>query len=401
MTLLLVFAAALIVAVLLSERASRSVLSISVLFLVLGVATGPSGLGWVELDTTDPGIELLVELALFSVLFTDGMRVGVRELAKAWRLPGRALVFGMPLTALGTMVLAHWLLDLSWTDSLLLGAGLAPTDPVFAAAIVGQEGVPRRVRQLLNVESGLNDGLALPIVLVLLAVSVRADVEAARLLGEVVLGVVIGVAVPWLVLRLESSRAFRAHAVYEPLLGFSIALAIYAIAAATHANEFLAAFAAGITVASISEAARDDFHHFGEIVTELLKLAALLAFGVLIEPTTFADFGVASWVFVALVLVVVRPLAVVLALWGSEMDAKETAVAAWFGPKGFASVLYGLLILESGIASGDALFHAVAAVVAASIVLHSSTDVFVARWLQRTAPSAGEREPTEQGPARD
>lgn len=383
MTALILFAVVLLVAVLLSELASRSVLSTSVLFLAAGVLAGPAGFGWLELAPSDPRVQRLAELALFSVLFTDGMRVGVSELTRAWHLPGRALLLGMPLALAGTAGLAHGLLGLAWPEALLLGAVLAPTDPVFAAAIVGREEVPGRLRRLLNVESGLNDGLALPAVLALLAFAGGGSAEPLRLGGELVLGVGLGIALPWAVLAIESRRLLQAHAVYEPLLAFSIALLVYALAALTHANEFLAAFAAGMTVASLSTKAREDFHRFGEVVAELLKLAALLVFGVLVTPSIVADFRAGGWLFVPLVLLLARPAAVALALAGSALDWRETLAAAWFGPKGFASLFYAFLVLDSGLAVGAELFHLVAAVFAVSIVAHSSTDVLIARWFRR------------------
>ncbi|HKJ24409.1 MAG TPA: cation:proton antiporter, partial [Myxococcota bacterium] len=210
METLLVFAVVLLFAVLLSGLASRSVLSTSVLFLAAGMATGPAGAGWIRFEPTDPFVERIADLALFSVLFTDGMRVGVRELARAWRLPGRALLFGLPLTLLGVAALARALIGFDWADALLVGAVLAPTDPVFAAAIVGREEVPARLRRLLNVESGLNDGLALPVVLALLTHAGVGHASLGALLAEVALGIALGVAIPWAVLRLEASRAFQA-----------------------------------------------------------------------------------------------------------------------------------------------------------------------------------------------
>ncbi|MGH9066201.1 MAG: cation:proton antiporter, partial [Acidimicrobiales bacterium] len=170
MTLLLVFAVTLLGAVLLSALAHRSVLSTAVLFLVVGAVAGPGLIGWIAVYPSDDLVRVLAELALFSVLFTDGMAARTSELRRAWRLPGRALLFGLPLTLGAIAVLAHYLAGLSWLEASLLGAVLSPTDPVFAAAIVGREEVPARLRQLLNVESGLNDGLALPVVVVLLAI---------------------------------------------------------------------------------------------------------------------------------------------------------------------------------------------------------------------------------------
>nr|MDQ3359888.1 cation:proton antiporter [Actinomycetota bacterium] len=130
-TLFLAFAALLMVAVLISERAHRTVLSTAVLFLVGGFLLGPGVLDLIALQPGDPLVGQLAELALFAVLFTDGMKAGIRELRSAWRLPGRALLLGLPLTLIITAVIAHLLLDLTWTQTFLLAAVLAPTDPVF------------------------------------------------------------------------------------------------------------------------------------------------------------------------------------------------------------------------------------------------------------------------------
>jgi NhaP-type Na+/H+ or K+/H+ antiporter len=388
MTAILAFAVTLLMAVLLSGLAHRSLLSIAVLFLVAGFLLGEGVLGVMALDPEAPVIATLAELALFSVLFTDGMRVGVRDLVSAWRLPGRALLFGLPLTLAGTALLAHLVVGVPWAEAFLLGAALSPTDPVFAAAIVGREEVPRRLRHLLNVESGVNDGLALPVVLLLLAMVQVREAHVGTMLGELALGVMLGMGVPWVAIRLERSRFFSAIAIYQPLNAFAIGLLVYALASLTHANAFLGAFAAGLTVASMSPEVRGAFHEFGEIIAELLKLAALLVFGALISPRFLAEIPPSGYALAVLVLIAVRPLALGLALLGSELGWRERVAAAWFGPKGFASVVYGMLILKAGVARGGELFHLLALVIGASIVAHSSTDVLVARWLQRAQVQA-------------
>jgi sodium/hydrogen antiporter len=186
----------------------------------------------------------------------------------------------LPLTLLVTALLAHYVAGLDWPEALLIGAVLAPTDPVFAAALVGNKRVPRRLRQLLNVESGINDGLALPFVLVLLAVAQDAeDLHLAELGTEITVGLAIGVAVPWVAIRLERTRLFAAAVEYQAINAVAIGLLVFALGKATHGNLFLAAFAAGITVATIGQREKEAFHEFGELVAELLKLAALLVFG--------------------------------------------------------------------------------------------------------------------------
>ena len=297
MTALFVFALTLLAAVLVSDLADRSVLSTAVLFLLAGVVAGEGLLGAISLRPDAPAVAILAELALFSVLFTDGMRVGLKDLASAWRLPGRALLLGLPLTLVGTALLARWIVGLPWAESFLIGAVLSPTDPVFAAAIVGREEVPARLRQLLNVESGLNDGLALPIVVAMLAVIGPEHFYLAEVLTEVALGVGIGILVPWSAIRLEQSRFFSAHATYRPLNAFAIGLLVLTISSMAHANEFLAAFAAGITVATVGPEVREAFHRFGDLVAELLKLAALLVFGSLISPQFLGEIPASGYLF--------------------------------------------------------------------------------------------------------
>ncbi|MBN1171775.1 MAG: cation:proton antiporter [Micromonosporaceae bacterium] len=385
MSLLLVFAVVLLVAVLVSALAHRTVLSTAVLFLVAGFLAGDGMLHLVHVTPASPMVATLAELALFAVLFTDGMRVGWRDLASAWRLPGRALGLGLPLTLLVTALLGHWVAGLDWPQALLIGAVLAPTDPVFAAALVGNDKVPTRLRHLLNVESGVNDGLALPFVIVLLATAAGShDLHLPALAAELLLGIGIGIAVPWMAIRLERTRFFAVSQRYLPLNAVAIGLLVLALGKTTHANLFLAAFAAGITVATIGQREREAFEEFGELIAEIFKLAALLVFGALLSPAFFAHLGWAAWVFALLALAVARPVALWISFLGSRLGWREQAAAAWFGPKGFASVVYGLLVLTSGIVAAQRVFDLVALTIVVSIVLHSSTDILVARTFEES-----------------
>lgn len=391
---LLIFSLALLVAVLVSELAGRSIVSVAVLFLLAGVVSGQGAAGWLPLHADSPVVARLAEFALVAVLFTDALKLGWDNLRSAWRLPGRALLVGLPLTLLFTAVAARLIAGTSWLDAFLIGAVLCPTDPVLAEALVGHKGVSAPLRHLLNVESGLNDGLALPIVIALLAMGGAGQTTLADNLGQLALGVGIGIALPWLVVRVERLRAFAVAKSYEPFFVFATGLSVFSVASLAGANEFLAMFAAGVTMATLRPELRHDFHPFGDRVAELLKLAALLVFGALISPRFFTEISWRGYAFAALALFVARPAALALALAGTGLPRREKLAAMWFGPKGFSSVIYGLMVLKSGLAGSAEAAQLIALVVTASIVAHSSTDVVVARWLgeDRDGPGAARAE---------
>lgn len=381
MATLLAFSVALVVGVLISDVAHRSILSTAVLFLVAGVVAHATGA--LDIGPGDPLVSEIAVFALFSVLFTDGMRVGLSDLRGAWRLPGRVLVFGMPITAAATAGLAKLLTSLPWEQCFLVGAALSPTDPVFAAAIVGRSEVPGRIRHLLNVESGLNDGLALPVVIVLLAGIRGGGASPVTVVGDLALGVVVGAVLPLAIAALDRIPGLAASARYRPLAAVAVGLAVLSVSDLTGANEFLGAFVAGSVMATTAPQMRKAFGEFGELIAELLKLAALLVFGALLTWPLLARTGAGGVVFAVGALVVIRPLAVGVSLFGSGVRGWELLTVAWFGPKGFASVVYGLLILHAAVPGAVQMFDLVAVTVGLSILAHSSTDVVIARLFER------------------
>ncbi len=406
MSLVLVFGLALLVSVLVSGVAARTVLSTSLVFLVAGAAVGAGGLGVVNLTPDSPIVGGLADLALFTVLFVDGGALRSLRGEGSWRQPARALGLGMPLAFGGVALLAHYAAGFDWVTAMLVGAVLAPTDPVFASAIIGRSDVPARLRRLLSVESGLNDGLALPVVLILVSAAGRGGSEHVGL-GEVALellgGIVIGLALPTLVQLVLRVPGLGAEPKLQPLGPLAVGILLYAVAHLTGANAYLAAFAGGAAIAQLNPAAQEAFGHLGEQLAELAKFAALLVFGALITPTLLSSIGWGGWVVAVLSLVLVRPLSLILSLsGGSGLERKELYAAAWFGPKGFASVVYGLLVLHSGIPQAQQVYELVAVCIGLSIVAHSSTDVPVARLfdVERMAGLPGDSLESDPGAGR-
>uniref|UniRef100_A0AAU2JZM4 Cation:proton antiporter n=1 Tax=Streptomyces sp. NBC_00049 TaxID=2903617 RepID=A0AAU2JZM4_9ACTN len=391
MVLVAVFGAALLIAVLLSGLAARTVLSTSLLFLLGGALVSDGFLGLVHITADSEIVSVTADLALFSVLFTDGMHVSFPKLRRSWKNPARALGLGMPLAMAGTALITHYLVGLDWTTSFLVGAVLAPTDPVFASAIVGRREVPAKLRQLLNVESGINDGLALPVVLVLIAAAGPTSGQAQASVGKIALelgmGLAFGAVLPLGVAALVRLRLLGAEPKLQPLLPLATGIILYAACHLTHANPYLAAFSAGAVLASVSPDAKTVFEPLGEALAELAKFAALLVFGALLTPQLFGDLSVGGYVAVVLAIVLIRPASLLVSLLGARVERREKLVAAWFGPKGFASVVYGLLVLQAGIPQGEAAYTLIAVCIAFSIVAHSSTDVPIARLFRVGGPA--------------
>ncbi|WP_410585481.1 cation:proton antiporter [Amycolatopsis sp. lyj-108] len=386
MALALAFGLVLLISVSLSGLAARTVLSTALLFLVAGALIGQGGFGLVDIPSNGAFVTGLADLALFTVLFTDGQRASLPSLKEGWRLSGRALGLAMPLTMVGIAVPTHFLTGLDWTTSFLIGAILSPTDPVFASAIVGRTDVPLRLRRLLNVESGLNDGLALPFVLIFLATAANRDTDFGGIAIELVAGLALGVAIPAAIALAWRLKVLTAEPRLQALGPLAVAVILYATCHLTHANPYLAAFAAGATLATMDRVSAEHFEHFGDLLSETTKFAALLVFGALITPERLSHLSIGDWAVAVIAIVLVRPAAMMLSLIRTPLPARERSVAAWFGPKGFASVVYGLLALQAGIPAGEHVFDLVAITIALSIVLHSSTDVPVAKALRIEPP---------------
>ena len=392
--LLLTFGIALLLAVATSELAARTPLSSTAVFLAVGLVAGPLGLDVIELDGRV--VEGVAVLALYAILFTDGQQAPWSDLRRHWSTSARALLLGMPVTMGLIATLAHVVTGLDWPPALVLGAVLAPTDPVFASALVGRHDVPRPVRSLLNIESGVNDGLALPAVLLLVGFAGGNPpghaTDLPTLALQVAAGIALGIAVPVVAWLLDRVPHAGTVANLRPLGHLAVAVIVFGLCELTGANPFLAAFVAGSTIASLESDATEVFGRTGERISELLQGAALLAFASLLDADLFTTAGVTGFVLAVLVITVTRPVPVFAVLLGSELSVRQQLSVAWFGPKGFASVAYAVIVAFADVDDGVKVLALTAATVLVSAAAHSSTDLLIARKLAdedraRTAPA--------------
>lgn len=382
----LLFGCLLAVVAALSGLMRGTVLSASVLSVGLGIGLAATGV--VSAEAGDPSIVELIELALILTLFSDGMFVERELLLKHWSPVARSLTIAMPIT-IGLLGIVAKLLfgELSWAEAFLLGAILAPTDPVVTSSIVTSRLVPPSVRHTLNLESGLNDGLALPFVLFFLVfASPTGDAgdEALRLAGEAVVGGLIGLALGYLGGRLHRVLPGGGIVVrYEGIYAVSFALVAFGLAETTIGNGLIAAFLCGIAMGATEHDVPQGFVEFAENAGTILQVITFFVFGALIVATGF-DYSVPPLVlFIVFALLVARPAAVLVSFLRTKLPRPERLFIAWFGPKGVASMLFALFTLKSGVGNRELIFDIAAITVIASIVIHGLTDTLGTRWLAR------------------
>ena len=382
---LLIFGSLLAVVAALSGLMRGTVLSASVLSIALGIVLAELDL--VSVDVGDEGIVELIELALILTLVSDGLLVDRELLGRHWGPPARALVVAMPITLLFLALGAKLLFgELSWAESFLLGAVLCATDPVVTSAVVTSKHVPSSIRHTLNLESGLNDGLALPFVLFFLVLASPggdAGQEGLQLIGEAAFGAVVGVATGLLAGWLHRVVPGGVTGRYEGIYAIGFGFAAFGLADVTFGNGLIAAFVFGITLGLSDHKITERFADFSENVSAIFQVLTFFVFGALIVATGYDGAVAALLAFIAFALLVARPVAVELALAGTKLPRPHKAFIAWFGPKGVASMLFALLVLDASVPDRTLIFDVASFVILASIIAHGLTDTVGARWIAR------------------
>ena len=321
----------IMVSALLSGLVERSGMPQVAVFLAMGAALGPAGLGVLDLGLDSPALRVVATLSLTLVLFTDALTLDLSEVQRHTALALRVVGPGTLLSAALVAVAGWWVLDLSWPAATILGAALASTDPVLLRSLLGRRDIPRTVRQALRLESGLNDVVLLPVLIIAMAFlgqdTTPTGSDWARLgLDLFVLGPGAGVAVGLVsVATLDLiRRRLGVRRDYESVYSLGVAFTAYAAAEAVHGSGFLAAFAAGITIAALDVELCDCFIDYGGATAEMALLFTFVLFG---ASLIWSGFTVVSWSTLAFAVVVllVRPPVFLLSLAGSRVERGESS----------------------------------------------------------------------------
>lgn len=387
---LLVIAMFVIAFGLVSNRLADTSLTPHMAYVAFGIVAGGSGLGLLDLPLSSEGVTLLAEATLVLVLYSDAARLDLRVLRREAAIPARLLGIGLPLTiAAGGAAAVLLFTDLAFWEAMLIGAILAPTDAALGQVVVSSEVVPVRIRQAINVESGLNDGIALPVVTLFLALAaIEDDLESTgywvaflgRQIGFGLLaGLVAGVISGWVIDR--GSRRGWMDGLYRQLATLAVAAAAYGLAEVLEGNGFIAAFVAGLAMGTITRDSCRYVFDFSEDEGQLLALLTFLVFGASMAGPALDELTWEIALYAVLSLTVLRMLPVAVALVGSRLRRDTVAFLGWFGPRGLASILFGLFALEeAALTNSEEVFLVVVWTVLLSVVAHGIT---AAPWARR------------------
>lgn len=374
----------IIVAALLSGLIDRSDVPQVGVFLALGAILGPAGLQLLDVSLDSPILRVVATLSLVLVLFTDAVSLSIAEVRRHRLLAALVLGPGTLLSAV-LIALAAWrLLDLSPASAAMIGAALASTDPVMLRGLLRRPGLPEPVRLALRLESGLNDAVLLPIVLVGMAILSRnhlGGIDSARLgLDLFLLGPGAGVAVGLLAVgALELvRRRIGVRRDYESLYSLGVAFTAYAAAESVHGSGFLAAFSAGLTIAALDVELCDCFHEYGQTTAEMTLLFTFILFGSSLIWQGLSALNPATLIF-AVAAILVRPIVFFLSLAPANLDRKSRLLIAWFGPRGLGSLLLILVPVFAGVPGTEQLFVVCCLVVLLSVALHGGSLMLLGR----------------------
>jgi NhaP-type Na+/H+ or K+/H+ antiporter len=389
----------IVVSALLSGVIDKTGLPQVAVFICIGAALGPFGLGVFDMTLDSPILRVLAILSLTLVLFTDAVSLNIAEVKRNAGLAFRMLGPGTILCAALTAIAAWWLLQIPFALAAILGAALASTDPVLLRGLLRRRDISSETRQALQLESGLNDVVLLPIVVVAIALASHHAEGFTKLgFGLFILGPGAGIAIGLIgVAALDLIRKrLGVRRDYESLYSLGVAFSAYAAAEAVHGSGFLAAFAAGLTIAALDVELCDCFIEYGGVTAEMMLLFTFVMFGSSLIWSGFSGLDAPTLIFAAFAMLVRVPV-YLLSLIGSGVKRSGRLIIAWYGPSGLSSLLLVLLPVFAGVPGSDRLFRVCALIVLISVVLHGATPMLLTRISRKREPE----EPPTPEPAKE
>lgn len=351
------------------------------IFVAVGVFLSPLGFGPSETKLNAELVQITAEFALIIILFSDASALNLRKLRHEWRIPVRLLFVSLPITVIAATLIAKQFFPGETTVYLLLMALiLAPTDAALGKAVVTDKRVPEKIRSAINVESGLNDGIVLPVLLTVVAMIISGQEHAqdnswiSYVAQQILFGSVIGSAVGYIGARLSSKVIQKdwMETSYYNLVPIALAVFSYYLAEHFGGNGFISAFFAGLFVGNYSEKFRHHIEDFVESDGDLLIMISFLVFGIAFIPPTIDYWDLNVFVYSLLSLTVLRMVPTAISLIGTKSDLSTMLFIGWFGPRGIASILYVLIVINQlgSIKGHETIYSVISLTILLSVILH-------------------------------
>jgi NhaP-type Na+/H+ or K+/H+ antiporter len=361
-------------------RVERAATSGPIVFVVVGLLMGPLGLGWFDGDVSRTELRVFADLTLALILFIDAANADLAILKRQFRIPSRMLLFGLPgVIFLGTLTAAYLFDVLSIYEAAILGTMLAATDAALGKAVVTNKAVPKQIREGLNIESGLNDGLCVPILFVFIALALGSGAEGGSttlalklVIQELGIGLAVGLgltAIGTLALRWCHAQGWVTE-IWKQVTVVALAIACFTVAQSLHGSGYIAAFTGGLL---FGFAAKDATHRLvlaAEGTGETLALITWMLFGAVVIGQSVQYFTWQMLVYALLSLTVIRMLPVFLSLAGTGESTASKLFLGWFGPRGLASIVFAIIVLNEGVPGGKFIAMVVVLTVFFSLVAH-------------------------------
>ena len=408
---LAILALALIAVAAVSKRLSGSPITPAILFVSIGILVGPEALDAVELSSTSSTVRALAEATLALVLFSDAARIDFAALRREISVPLRLLGIGLPLTiGLGALAAAVIFDQMTFGEALILGVILAPTDAALGQAVVTEPRVPGRIRQSLNVESGLNDGICVPLLFAAVAVAdVESEIAEGRsagtlLLEEIGFGVIGGVAAGLLIagILIHAGRRGLIAGTWRQVIPAAGAALAYGTASALDGSGFIAAFVGGIVFRVAIKRDPEDVNRLTDEVGSVLNGVTFVLFGAILLGPALGELSWELALYAVLSLTVVRMVPVAIGMFGSHARVPTLGFLGWFGPRGLASIVFAVILIEeSQLPHEELIVLATYITVGLSVFAHGFTAAPLAdryaRWFERHPSDAAP--PLEAAPS--
>jgi NhaP-type Na+/H+ or K+/H+ antiporter len=375
---------------LVAGRFERSMISGPMIFVVVGFLVGPSALGWLDGDATNNDLRVMADLTLALILFIDAANADMSVLKRQFRIPSRMLLLGLPGAIILGFGFAALIFDgLSLYEAAILGTMLAATDAALGKAVITNKAVPSRIREGLNIESGLNDGICVPILLFFIALSVSGEdgghsTSALTLVAEEIgIGMAVGLGLALFGSTLMSwcFKQGWVTDIWMQVTVVGLAIASFSIAQSLHGSGYIAAFTGGLLFGFI---AKDTTHKLvlaAEGVGETLALVTWFMFGSLVIGQSFSSFSWEVVVYALLSLTVIRIVPIFLSLTGSGESISSKMFLGWFGPRGLASIVFAIIVINANVPQSEFISMVVVCTVFLSLIAHGVSANPLAKWL--------------------